>query len=138
MAIQGVWMPQAEVLFDVRVINTDTQSYSNHTPWDVLQSAEKEKKAKYVAAYEERRASFTPICCSVDGVFGKEAEVFLKIIGEGLSTRWDWSYSEVMGWVRARMLFAILQATILCLRGARTKWSCLGLEDGAPLCPVMN
>ena len=79
-----------------------------------------------------------PVCCSVDGVFGKEAEVFLKMIGEGLSTRWDQSYSEVMGWVRARMLFAILRATILCLRGARTKWRCLGLEDGTPLRLVMR
>ena len=138
IAIRGVWMPQAEALFDVRVINTDAQSYSNRTTRDVLQSAEKEKKAKYVAACEERRASFMPVCCSVDEVFGKEAEVFLKMIGEGLSTRWDRSYSEVMGWVRARMLFAILRATILCLRGARAKWRCLGLEDGTPLRLVMS
>ena len=27
MAFRGVWMPQAETLFDVRVINTDAQSY---------------------------------------------------------------------------------------------------------------
>ena len=89
MAIRGVWMPQAEAMFDVKVINADAQSYSNHMPRDVLPSAEKEKKAKCVAACEDRWASFTPICCSVDGVFDKEAEVFLKIIGEGLSTRWD-------------------------------------------------
>ena len=32
------------------------------------------------------------------------------------------SHSEVMGWVRARMAFAILRATNLCLRGSRVKW----------------
>ena len=137
MAIQGVWMPRAKALFDVRVINTDAQSYSNHMPQDVLQSAEKEK-AKYVIACEERRASFTPICCSVNGLFGKEAKVFLKMIGEGLATKWDLSYCELMGWVRARILFAMLWATILCLHGVCTKWGVLGLEDGASLHLVMS
>ena len=32
MAVRGVWMPQAEALFDVRVIDTDAQSYCNRTP----------------------------------------------------------------------------------------------------------
>ena len=34
----------------------------------VLCSAEQEKKRKYLAAVEERRASFTPFVVSVDGV----------------------------------------------------------------------
>ena len=66
-------------------------------------------------------------------MFGNEAEVFLKRIGDSLALKWDKSYNEVMGWLRARMTFAVLRASILCLRGSRTKWRCLGLEDGAPI-----
>ena len=30
LAIYGVWLPQTEVLFNIRVIDTDAQSYSDH------------------------------------------------------------------------------------------------------------
>ena len=98
LGVRGVWLPQAEALFDVRIVDTDAQSYRGRTPKDVLKSAEKEKKAKYGAACEERHALFTPLCCSVDGMLGGEAEVFVKVIGERLASKWDQSYSEVMGW----------------------------------------
>ena len=133
MAVQGVWMPQAEALFDVRVIDTDAQSYCNRTPREVINAADNQKKCKYTTACEERQASFTPICCSVDGVFGSEAEVFLKRLGEKLAAKWDRGNSQVMGWLRARMSFAILQTSILSVRGARTRWRSLRLDDGAPL-----
>ena len=31
LGIRGVWQPQAEALFDIRVIDTDTQSYQSHS-----------------------------------------------------------------------------------------------------------
>ena len=52
LAIHGVLLPQAEELFDVRVIDTDAQSYSNLSPKEVLRVAEGEKKDKYMTAYE--------------------------------------------------------------------------------------
>ena len=39
----------------------------------------------------------------------------------------------VMGWVRARISFAILRVTLLCVRGSRTKWRSLGISDDASL-----
>ena len=95
LAIRGVWMPQVEALFNVRIIDTDAQSYSKHSPREVIKSAEKDKKDKYVEACEARSV-FTPLCCAVDGMLGKEVEVFIK--GEGLSNKWDKSYSNC-GWM---------------------------------------
>ena len=46
LAVHGVWSPQTEALFDIRVIDTDVRSYSNQLPKDVLRSAENEKKKK--------------------------------------------------------------------------------------------
>ena len=43
-------------LLDVRVVDTDAQSYACRTVDAVLCSAEQEKKRKYLAAVEERRA----------------------------------------------------------------------------------
>ena len=42
--------------------------------------------------------------------------------------------NRYFGWMRARLSFAILRATNLCLRGSRTKWrSAFGMDDGAGL-----
>ena len=133
LAVRGVWMPQVEALFDIRVVDTDAKSYGNSAPFDVLTRAEKEKKAKYTLACEERRAVFTPLCISVDGMLGRETDHFLRRLGERLSVKWERSYSQVMEWVRARISFAVLRATILCLRGSRTRWRSLGVEDAASI-----
>ena len=48
-----MWTPQTEVLFDVRVVDTNARSYGNRTPLAILTTAEREKKVKYMAACEE-------------------------------------------------------------------------------------
>ena len=67
------------MLFDIRVVDTDAPSYCCHTPPDALQSAELDKKKTYLQACQDRRAAFTPLCVSVDGLLGKEAD-FSSII----------------------------------------------------------
>ena len=46
-----------------------------------------------------------------------------------IAVKWERSYCEVKGWVRARLVLAVLQSSIMCLRGASTKWRRLGLKD---------
>ena len=49
-----------------------------------------------------------------------------------LAMKWQNPYSEVMGWVQARMSFAVQRATNQYIRGLRLKWrSGLGMNDGA-------
>jgi len=44
LRVRGVWEPQVDTIFDVRIVDTDALSYSSHTPQAVIQSAEVEKK----------------------------------------------------------------------------------------------
>ena len=114
LCVQGVWEPQTEALFDIRVVDTDARSYCAHSHRDVLGSAEVEKKHKYLQACQDRRATFTPLCVSVDGMLGSEVEFFVKRLGDFLAARWERPYNVVMGWVRAHLSFAILWAALLC------------------------
>ena len=114
-------------------MDADAQSYLSQAPQSVLAVAKKEKRRKYVRACEERRASFTPLCFSVDGMPGKEAETFLRLLGSDLAAKWDKSYGVVMQWIRVRLSFAILRATNLCIRGSRTKWRGFGIVDGTTI-----
>ena len=134
LSIRGVWQSQTVALFDIRVIDTDAPSYLHRDVASILSSAEEEKKRKYNDAAEARRASFTPIVVSVDGVLGREAECFIQLLANKIAQKWKKTYAEVAGWIRARLSFAILRATNVCLRGCRTKWrSGTGFDDGAGL-----
>ena len=66
-------------------------------------------------------------------VTGSEAVCFLKRLAGGLSSCWDRSYPEVLGWIRTRLAFAILRATGLYVRGSRSKWRYLSLKDGVAI-----
>ena len=43
LSVRGVWLPKVEALFDIRIVDTDTQSYLIHTPKSFF-GAEFEKK----------------------------------------------------------------------------------------------
>ena len=73
------------------------------------------------------------MCVSVYGMMGCEATAILKWIGDMLSANWEMDYGTVMGWVRARLSFMILHATLLCVWGSHTKLCTLGLVDGASI-----
>ena len=40
LSVRGAWLPQDEALFDVRVVDTDAQSYLSHTLKSLLLHAE--------------------------------------------------------------------------------------------------
>ena len=78
-SIRGVWQPRTVALFDVRVTDIDAPSHSQRVVTAILSSAEEEKKKKYSEAAALRRASFTPLVVSVDGVLhGSRSKFFCQ------------------------------------------------------------
>ena len=53
-------------------------------------------------------ASFTPFVVTADGALGIEAKTFMRHLAEKIAAIWHKSNSEVLGYVRARMLFAVV------------------------------
>ena len=66
---------------------------------------------------------------------GKEAHTLMARIADGLSAKWGEHYSKTVGWLRTRLSFALLRATVLCLRGSRRTWRPISdfMEDGAAM-----
>uniref|UniRef100_A0A1X7UI80 Uncharacterized protein n=1 Tax=Amphimedon queenslandica TaxID=400682 RepID=A0A1X7UI80_AMPQE len=87
LSVRGLWVPQSEALFDVRIVDTDARFYSTHPPIDAVSNADSEKKGKYQEACKERRALFIPISVSVDGMMGIKTSVFLKHLAERLALK---------------------------------------------------
>ena len=99
--------PKATTFFDVRVVDSDANSYLHRDVRAVLSSIEHTKKQKYSQAADMINASFTPFVVTV----GLEAKTFICHLAAAI---WHKSYSEVLGYVRARMLFAVLRAIRIC------------------------
>ena len=79
-------------------------------------------------AVAERRGNFTPQVMLVDGL---RPDIFLKTLAANLAHKWGKPFSQTCGYVRARLAFAIIRASSLCLRCSRVKWrSGLGFDDG--------
>ena len=57
----------------------------------------------------------------MDGLVGKEAQVFLDLFAEKLALKWGKPYSCVVHWLRAKMSFALFRATDLCIGGVQSE-----------------
>ena len=86
--------------------------------------------------YEERirevdHGSFTPLVFSASGGAGQLAERMIKRLFSELSEKLDIPYSRTIHWVRLRLCFALLRASIMWLRGTRRGY--FGSPDISPL-----
>ena len=132
VAVHGLWKRGQTCVLDVRITDTDAKSYASASSEKVLERAAKQKKDKYLNACLERRRSFTPLVYSVDGLACKEARAFERRIAGLLATKWDRRYSEMAGFVRARMSLAIVRSNTMLLRGSRIgRAARLVVDDGA-------
>ena len=95
----------------------DSKSQRSTSSENVLQKHEREKKKKYLEACLDQRRHFTPFVVSTDGLLGKEAKTLLKRIAVLLSEKWEKPYSEVCGFVRARINMAIITSSNRCVSG---------------------
>ena len=106
-------------MFDIRIVNLDAGSYLRMTAEKALTKAEKEKKDLYLQACPEHRRTFTPMVYSADRIPGAEALATHKRLAALLNYKLKREFSEMCGFVRARMSLAIVRSNSLLLRGPR-------------------
>jgi hypothetical protein len=118
--VRGLWARGTNCIIDVRITDVDAKSQQSKDPRKVLEAHEREKKKKYLEACLEQRWHFSPFVLSTDGLLGKkESRTLLKKLSALLSKKGEKAYSEICGYVNARMSIAMVRATHLCLRGSR-------------------
>jgi hypothetical protein len=138
LLIRAFWTRGTDCILDVRVTDMDAKSYCKQPPAKVIETQEKEKKRKYLENCLKQRRHFTPFVVSVDGLLGREAATFSKRLAAKLASKRQRTYSEVCGYVNARLSITIIRATHLCLRGSRVPTDKVSTrralwEDGAGL-----
>ena len=76
-------------IHNMRIVNTYSPSYQSQKPDKLLETAEKEKKRKYLEAWLKQHQHFTPLVASVDGLVGVEEEAAFKHIASRLAAKWN-------------------------------------------------
>ena len=107
--------------YDVRVFNPSAQSNHQASLSSIYRRHEMEKKRSYEQRIREvEHSTFTPLVLSSTGGMGKAATTFYKRLSSMLSEKRDVPYSTMIGWVRCRLSFALLRASIMSIRGTRS------------------
>ena len=121
VSAHGFWKRGTTAMFDIRIFNFNAGSYLRMMPEKALEKANKEKKYLYLQACLERRRTSTPMVYSPDGIPGAEALAAQKRLVELLRYKLKREYSEMCGFVRARMSLAIVRSNSLILHGPHDK-----------------
>ena len=120
----GVWSPCEKSMCDIRVFHPNAPSHMNRPLPALYAQNEAEKKA----AYNDRvlnveNATFTPLVFATTGGMGMESSRFFKKVAEMLAGKRKEQVSCVLAYVRTRLRFALLRATLVAVRGVRGKKS---------------
>ena len=68
---------------------------------------------------EVEHGSLTPLVFTTSGVMSHECTKYHKALAEKLSEKKDERYDIIMRYLRVKISFLALKATLLCLRGSR-------------------
>ena len=123
----GVWGGRFERTFlDVRVFNPYAPSNCTFSLPACYHRHEQEKRRRYDRRIREvERSSFLPVVLSATGGCGKGATALLKRIAHLQASRSKEPYSVLIALLWCRLGFALLRASVMCLRGARRVWHAL-------------
>ena len=123
VVMYGFWGGRFEKAFiDVRVFNPSAKSNQTASFTSVYRRHEQEKKRSYEQRIREvEHATFTPLVMSTTGGMGKGATAFFKRLATMLSEKRATPYSQTINWIRCRLSFALLRASIMSIRGSRSR-----------------
>ena len=111
--------PQVEALFNIRVIDTDAPPTGSIHPFLFL-TVELLKRREFIV--QLWRTGEAPFVLLVDCLLQREALYFVKCLSTNLASGWEKPFSDVLDFVRSRLLFASARSASMCLRGSRIKW----------------
>ena len=79
---------------------------------------------------EVEDADFIPLVMSSTGGMGKHMQIAIKHLAETIAERRKENYSKVVALLRAKFVFCVARAALVCLRGSRSISPMRGCERG--------
>ena len=118
---RSVWREGQNAYFDICVTNTNSATQKNVSIEKVLKKHELRKKRAYNRRIMEiEHGTFTPLIFALNGGVGIECSRFHNHIAERLSVKTNERYESILTWIRCKLSFMVLRASLLCIRGSRS------------------
>jgi hypothetical protein len=118
---RGFWRRGQNAFFDVCITNASCNSQRNTAVKSVLRSHELKKKRHYnQRVIQIEHGTLTPLIFTTSGAMGHECQKFHKTLADKISKKNGDKYEDVMRYMRVKVSFLVLKATLLCLRGSRS------------------
>ena len=124
VAANGIWEGRFECTYvDVRVFNPFASSNLSSSVPSSYMYVQHEKLKK--RAYEEclckvEHATFVPAVFTTTGEMGKCASAFYNRIASLLAKKISEPYASTIAYIRCRLSFAVLRASVMRMRGSRS------------------
>jgi hypothetical protein len=120
--VRGFWADQQSAFFDVRVFYPHAPSYLSRNLSSLCRTFELEKKRQYNdRVMHVDHGTFTPLVFSSCGGMGAEAASTLRKLASMVAEKRHETYSNTIALLRMRISIALLRASIVCLRGTRSR-----------------
>ena len=122
IVVYGFWGGRFEKVFlDVRVFNPSTLSNQCGPLASAYRRHKHEKKRQYEQrVWEVEHATFTPLVMSSTGGMGRAATTFYERLASMTSDNRGVPYGKTVNLICCHLSFALLRASIVSIRGARS------------------
>ena len=115
---RGFWRNGQNAFLDVCLTNAEADSQIDRTVSAILRTHETKKKTAYnTRIIEIEHGTLTPIIFTTRGAMGHDCEKFFKTLAQKLSKKKGEHYADIMRYIRIKLSFLVLKASLLCLRG---------------------
>ena len=116
----GVWSQYEKVFVDIRVTHPNAPSHIEKPLEKLYLENEASKKAEYNdRVINVEKATFSPLVFTTTGGMGPECTRFNQRLAELIAKKRNERYSDIMRYIRNRLRFALLKATLHAIRGVR-------------------
>lgn len=116
----GFYKHMRHAFFDIKVVSPYAGSYANLKPAALFRQSEQSKNREYrERILQVEHGDFTPLVFTCAGGIAPQSQMVLKRLAEKISEKQHLECSQVTGWLRAKICFALLRTTILCVRSTR-------------------
>ena len=127
---RGFWTKGQQAFFDVRVFDPNASSHLNQTMQQCYAKNENEKKRNYnERIMKVDNGTFTPLVFSLYGGMSRECCTFYNRLADMIAEKRKTPKSITSSWIRAKICFALIQASLLCKRGSRTIYKNITIGD---------
>ena len=122
IAARGIWSSCERTMFDVRITHPCAPSNMNKSIEDLLEANEIQKMKCYNdRVIQVEKSTFVPLVYSTNGDMGKQCQKLHQQLASLISAKTGDMYSKVMATLRTRIRFALLNSTLVAIRGYRGK-----------------